>query len=108
MLRSKSTRFSTAATLRGRLARIVSSARSACTRRVISDPMTNTTPETRRRQDDGVGHREHRRRVDDHPVERTGGRFARKLFMRSEASSSDGLGGVRPAVITTRFGSDVR
>ena len=35
-------------------------------------------------------------------------RFSRKLFIRSEASSSDGLGGVRPAVITKRLGSVVR
>ena len=48
----------------------VSSARSACTRRVISEPITNTTPDDPLREDDGVGHGEHRRRVDDHPVER--------------------------------------
>ena len=32
-------------------------------------------------------------------------RFASRWFIRSEASSSDGFGGVRPAVITNRFGS---
>ena len=32
-------------------------------------------------------------------------RFSRKLFMRSDASSSEGFGGVLPAVITKRFGS---
>ena len=54
----------------GWLRLIVSIARSARRRRVISAPMTNVTPETMRREDDRVGDREHRRRVDDDPVER--------------------------------------
>ncbi len=58
------------------------------------------------RHDDGVGHRQHRRRVDDHPVERARCAGApSSAFIRSDDSSSDGLGGMRPAEITNRFGS---
>ena len=35
-------------------------------------------------------------------------RLVSSVFMRSDASSSDGFGGVRPAVIASRFGSTVR
>ena len=61
-----------------------------------------------RREDHGVGDGEHRRRVDDDPVERPVREVGEKCFMRSDASSSDGFGGVRPAVIANRFGSAVR
>jgi len=87
---------------------IVSSARSASRRRVISAPMTNTTPLT-----SGA-------RMTASVTASTGGvsstiqsngpcdRLLSSVFMRSEPSSSDGFGGVRPAVIASRFGSTVR
>ena len=35
-------------------------------------------------------------------------RLVSSVFIRSDASSSDGFGGVLPAVIASRFGSTVR
>ena len=83
----------------------VSIARSACTRRVISEPMTKTTPETARAT------------ITASVTASTGGvsmitqsngpdrRLASSALMRSDESSSDGFGGMRPAAMTNRFGS---
>ena len=46
----------------------VSSARAACWRRVISDPIDEGDAVDERSEHDGVGHGKHGRRIDDDPV----------------------------------------
>jgi hypothetical protein len=79
---------------------IVWMARSACARRVISAPTTNTRPDT------------YGAMITASVTASTGGvsmitqsngpafRLAIRFCIRAEESSSDGFGGVRPAVIT--------